>query len=348
MTRVGSGLLALMLLLAAALSVTGCQWRGVNSLPLPGTEGRGDGAYPVHIQFHDVATIDRNSRVRVGDVTVGRVSDLAVQGEHALVTVMLNREVELPANAAAKIGQTSLLGSPHVELSAPVTEPAHGRLEPGATIPLARAGAYPTTEQTLSSLAMVLGGGGLDRIREINVELNSALSGREDAVRDLLAHLDELLTAMDGHSAEITRAIEGLDRLALEVAAESDVLAESITALRPALGVLAEQRHELASALESLGQLGDAATRVIASTQEDLVANLRDLAPVLAALADAGPALTDATRYMFTFPFPIDTYDNAVRGDYANGEVTLDLRLRTLDDALLLGTPLHGSLGGGP
>ncbi len=346
--RFGSRLLALVLLAATALSVAGCQWRGVNSLPLPGTEGRGDGAYAVHIQLPDVATIDRNSRVRIGDVTVGRVSDLALQGEHALVTVMVNGDVELPANAVAKIGQTSLLGSPHVELSAPVSEPAHGRLEAGATIPLAHAGAYPTTEQTLSSLAVVLGGGGLDRIREINVELNSALSGREDAVRDLLAHLDELLTSMDGHRAEITRAIDGLDRLAVEVAAESDVLAESITVLRPALGVLAEQRHELTSALESLGQLGDAATRVIDSTQADLVANLRDLAPVLAALANSGPSLTDSTGYMFTFPFPLDTYANAVRGDYANGEVTLDLRLPTLDDALLLGTPLHGSLGGNP
>ena len=49
---------------------------------------------------------------------------------------------------------------------------------------------------------------------------------------------------------------------------------------------------------------------------------------------------------MFTFPFPIDTYQNAVRGDYANGDVTLDLRLETLDNALLLGTPLQGALSG--
>jgi phospholipid/cholesterol/gamma-HCH transport system substrate-binding protein len=94
--------------LAAALAaVSACGWHGVNTLPLPGTQGGGAGSYQVQAQMPDVTNIQPNSRVRVGDVTVGNVTKIARQGWHALVTMRLNGDVDLPANATAKIGQTS-------------------------------------------------------------------------------------------------------------------------------------------------------------------------------------------------------------------------------------------------
>ena len=104
----------------------GCQWRGLNSLPLPGTQGGGPGSYEIKAQLPDVGTFQQNSRVRVGDATVGNVTKIERQGWHALVTMRLNGDVNLPANATAKVGQTSLLGSLHIEL-APPTEVASRR-----------------------------------------------------------------------------------------------------------------------------------------------------------------------------------------------------------------------------
>ncbi len=294
----------------------------------------------------NVTTIEPNSRVRVADATVGSVSDIALRNEHALVTVVLEPEVELPANAHAKIGQTSLLGSTHIELAPPVLEPAIGTLAPGDTIPLARAGAFPTTEETLASVSLVLSGGGLAQIGDITDSLDAALTGREDAVRTILAQLDEILTGLDDQKSEIVRAMAGLDSLASEVEQQNTVLSEAIDSLAPALVVLDDRRADLTDALVSLGTLGETANRIVAASGEDLEANLRDLEPVLASLANSGSSLTEYSRYLFTFPFPIDTYQNAVRGDYANGDVTLDLRLETLDNALLLGTPLQGALSG--
>src|SRR5262249_56990233 len=50
-----------------AVGLSGCGWRGVNSLPLPGTAGGGPGSYVVQAQLPDVTNIQPNSRVRVGD-----------------------------------------------------------------------------------------------------------------------------------------------------------------------------------------------------------------------------------------------------------------------------------------
>ena len=99
--------------------MSGCEWRGLNSLPLPGTEGGGPGSFRSRPRLPDVNNIEPNSRVRVGDVNVGSVTKIERQGWHALLTMRLNGGVELPANATAKMGQTSLLGSQHIELAAP-------------------------------------------------------------------------------------------------------------------------------------------------------------------------------------------------------------------------------------
>src|SRR6267154_1345128 len=83
-------------------------------------------------------------------VTVGTVTKIERQDWHALITMRINGDVNLPANATAKVGQTSLLGTLHVELAPPTGAPPEGRLHDGSMIPLSSAGAYPTTEQTLS------------------------------------------------------------------------------------------------------------------------------------------------------------------------------------------------------
>ena len=120
----------------------------------------------------------------VNDVTVGSISAIETDNWHARVTVALDGSVSLPANATAKIGQTSLLGSKHVALAPPTEVAPEGRLSEGSVIPLASASVYPTTEEALTALSLVLNGGGLAQIHSITTELNTALGGRTDAARD--------------------------------------------------------------------------------------------------------------------------------------------------------------------
>jgi phospholipid/cholesterol/gamma-HCH transport system substrate-binding protein len=82
------------------------------------------------------------------------------------------------------------------------------------------------------------------------------------------------------------------------------------------------------------------------ASHDDLVANLANLEPTLRELADAGKALPDSLLLAGTVPFPLTTFRNAVRGDFANIRVTADLTLDTLDRGFLSGSPLQGSLSG--
>lgn len=333
--------------LILALALTGCGWTGLNQLALPGAEGEGEGAWTVVIEMPDVATLTENARVRVADVNVGTVRGIEVEDDHALVTVTLNKEVALPTNTTAKIGSTSLLGSAHIELLAP-SDP-QGQLRDGERITLDRAGAYPTTEQTLSTLSFLLNGGGVGNLDEINREVNQALAGREGVVRNLLANIEDFTSRLNGQRDDLVRALEGIDRFSNVVSDDSAVVDAGLKTLAPALTTLNEQRENLSTALLAIGDFADAANRVITGSRAELDANLRALEPALRGLGDAGPALPSSLSLFATIPFPLNTYKNAMQGDYTNLYLNLDLTTKRVDQALLTGTPAAGmlaSLGG--
>ncbi|MGW0178629.1 MCE family protein [Nocardia sp. NPDC003345] len=332
--------------LALALPITGCQYDGLNSLPMPGTEGTGEGAYEVKIQMPNVTTLTRNSPVRVDDVAVGSVTDIEVEDWHALVTVSLNPAVVLPANATAKIGQTSLLGSNHVELAPPTDIAPQGRLAAGDVIPLDRAGVYPTTEQVLSSLSVVLNGGGISQLENITRELNAALVGNEDEVRDLIPQMNDLISNLDAQRDDIINAMSGLDRLSGKFVEQTDVVERAIEDIHPALTVLADRRQNITTTITKLGELSDVVNRLIATSGDNLKANLANLAPVLQTLADTGADLTESLKIIASFPFPLKNLDRAIKGDYLNLFMTVDVTGKRLDSNFLTGTGLGGMFGG--
>lgn len=339
MLRLAASTLALTL-----VTTTGCEWRGANSMTLPGTSGRGAGAYMIKVQLPDVTNLQQNSRVRVGDVTVGNVTKIEQQGWHALLTIKLNGNVDLPENATATIGQTSLLGSLHVELAAPTQQPPHGKLHNGSLIPLSSAGSYPTTEQTLAAFAMLLNNGGIGKIHEITKAFSTALTGREDDVRSLIDQLDRFVGTLDGQIDDIVAATESLNHLTGVLADQQPVLHHALDAIPAALAVIKDHRADLTDLLSQLGKFGALAADTANHTKQNLTAILKELGPVLQSLADAGPALTQGLDAIVTFPWPKSGLDKWVRGDYGNATVIFDFTLSRLDANFLTGTRWEGNL----
>ncbi|OBK21392.1 mammalian cell entry protein [Mycobacterium asiaticum] len=330
--------LTVALTVAVLAVMPGCGWRGLNSLPLPGTEGKGRGSFVIQAQMPDVNNIQANSRVRVADVTVGHVSKIERQGWHALVTMQLNGDVVLPANATAKIGTTSLLGSYHIELAAPKDEAPQGKLRGGSVIPLSRGGAYPSTEQTLAVLSLVLNGGGLGQIQDITEALSTAFRGREHDVRGLIGQLDKFSGYLNDQSGDIIAATESLNRLAGKFAAQQSVLDRALATIPDALAVLNQERDKLVEAADQLSKFSALTVDAVDRTKTNLLNELRDLGPVLESLANAGPSLTRSLSLLATFPFPNETFQNFQRGDYANLTAIVDLTLSRIDQGLFTGT----------
>jgi phospholipid/cholesterol/gamma-HCH transport system substrate-binding protein len=340
----GNGLKDIALIAMIGFLTAGCGWQGVNSLPLPGTEGKGPGSFAIQAQLPDVTNIQRNSRVRIGDVNVGSVTKIEPQGWHALVTMQLDGDVVLPANATAKVGQTSLLGSLHIELAPPAAESPNGRLHAGSLIPIERAGAYPTTEQTLSTVSMLLNGGGIGQIQDITTAFAEAFAGREQDLRSLIGQLDTFVANTNAQTDDIIAATDSLNNLVGTFADNKPVVDNALRTIPDALVVLKDQRNNLTEALDQIGKFSALAADTAHQTKEALVQNLKNLGPVLKSLADAGPAMTRSLSMLTTYPFPNETLENWIRGDTANLTAIIDLTLSRLDNSFLTGTRFEGAL----
>ncbi|MGV9860669.1 MCE family protein [Gordonia sp. NPDC003425] len=334
------------MLMVVALTVSACGWHGIESVRLPGGHGRGDDAYHVTVDMPNVTNITPNSPVLVNDVEVGRITAISLVGWHAQVNLAIDGDVVLPANAVAAIGQTSLLGSQHIELSAPTETAPTGRLADGAVIPIERASAYPTTEQTLSAVSAVVNGGGLGQLGDIVQGADNALSGREVTVRDLVRQLTTVQNTLDQRRVAIVTALNGLDHLATVFAGDAPMLDDAIRRIQPALEALAARRFKLTDALTALDQFGDTARKLITTSASDIEANVANIHPFLKSLADSGKSLTASLDMAFTLPLPLSRLDRIVRGDYANLFALLDFSVPRLRSDLLRGTPLGRTVSG--
>lgn len=331
-------------LAAAGLMLTGCgQWRGIANVPLPGGPGTQNGSTTIYIQMPETLALNANSRVRVADVFVGRVRKIELKNWVPLLTVDLEPGVELPKNALARIGQTSLLGSQHVELDEP-EDPSSEPLRSGDTIPLQNSSAYPTIERTLASISGILTGGGIPNIETIQNEVNAILTGRSDEIRELLNRLDTFTFELNQQRDDITRAIDSTNRLLSIVSQRNDTLDRVLTEFPPLIQHFAETRDLFADAVTSLGRLSAVADETLSNTNANLNTNLKNLQRPLRELAKASPYLVGALKLLLTVPFNIENIPKAIRGDYINVSVTIDLTLSAIDNGFLSGTGISGML----
>jgi phospholipid/cholesterol/gamma-HCH transport system substrate-binding protein len=324
---------------SSAVLVAGCSFGGLNSLNMPGTAGHGPGSYQITVELPDVATLPQNSPVMVDDVTVGSVSGIdAVQRPdgtfYAAVQLSLDRNVNLPANATARVAQTSLLGSQHIELAEPEGEPGVGTLAEGSNIPEDRTGRYPTTEEVLSSLGVVVNKGNLGALQDITDEAFNAVAGRAGSFTDLIPRLAELTSSLDRQTNDIIAAAEGLNRFAGILARSKDSLGRTLDSLPAALEVLNNNRTNIVDAFGALQSFATVASRILQQTKDDFTADFKDLYPVIKSFNDYADVLIKDLELLPTFPFHYSYLRNAVRGDYLNVFVTFDLTLRRLGESV--------------
>jgi phospholipid/cholesterol/gamma-HCH transport system substrate-binding protein len=340
-SRIASRALALVMV---ALVLSSCgSWKGIANVPLPGGPGTGSNKTTIYVQMPDTLALNVNSRVRVADVFVGRVRAITLKNWVATLTLDLQPDVKLPQNTLAKIGQTSLLGSQHVQLDAP-PDPSPQLLKNGDTIPLKNSSAFPTTERVLASIATILRGGGLSNLDTIQTEINNVLTGRADQIREFLNRLDTFTDELNKQRDDITHAIDSTNRLLSIVGQRTDTLDRVLTEFPPLIKHFADTRDLFADAVTALGRISVAADNALAPSSANLHTNLQNLQRPLKQLGRASPYVIGALKLMLTLPFSIENVPKVVRGDYLNVSLMVDLTLSAIDNGVLTGTGVSGLL----
>ncbi len=238
----------------------------------------------------------------------------------------------LPANSIARVAQTSLLGSQHVELAAPPNQAPVGRLVDGSAIQEARTSRFPTTEEVFSALGVVVNKGNLGALQEITDETYQAVAGREGQFTNLVPRLAELTAGLTNQVNDIVAAIDGLDRFSTILADNKDSLGRTLETLPEALRVLNKNRDKIVEAFGALKKVATVAAHVLSQTKVDFAADLKDIYANVKALADNRKNFVTSMQLLLTFPFPNFGIKQAVRGDYLNVFTTFDLTVRRLGE----------------
>jgi phospholipid/cholesterol/gamma-HCH transport system substrate-binding protein len=329
-----------------AVVVSSCgvwPWRGIANVAIPGGAGTGPGHMTIKVQMPDTLALNVNSKVRMADVNVGTVTDIKLVDWIATLTLDVEPNLKLPKNATAKIGQTSLLGSQHVELAAP-PNPSPELLRNGDTIPLKNSMAFPTTERVLAALSMILRGGGIPNLEVIQNEIYNILTGREDQIREFLNKLDTFTGELNKQSQDLVHAIDSSNRLLAVVAQNNDTLDRILTEAPHVIKHFADTRDLFTNAIVALGRISTAADNALAPTSDNLHTNLQLLQPALRELGKASPYLVGALKLLLTAPYNIDNVPKVVRGDYINVSLLVDLTLSAIDNGELSGSGVSGML----
>ena len=318
---------------AGALALSGCDF-DVYSLPLPGGADLGDEQYSVKVEFRDVLDLVPQSSVKVNDVTVGKVTDIEVDGYQAEVTLALRGDVDLPDNALAEIRQTSFLGEKFWSLKPPATAASGNKLSDGDVIPLENSGRNPEVEEVLGAMSLLLNGVGVAQRKTIAAERNKAFEGRESDVRSVLNQLDTFTAQLDKNKQDIITAIESLNRLAISINEQRGSIELALDEMPEALASIDKQRDDLVKMLQALDDLSSVATRVIRDSKATTIQSLRSLDPTLTKLAEAGDSLPKAFQVFLTYPFVDEVVGrnpaqarNLHMGDYTNLSVQMDIDL---------------------
>ncbi|GAC68071.1 MlaD family protein [Gordonia soli] len=354
-------------LVAVLVGATACAFDGLNSMPIPGSQGTDSGAYQISAVIPTAAGLNTNAPVMIDDATVGSVGTITVDDWHAKVAIRLDKGTLVPRGSHVMVGMTSVLGSSHLEIVQP-ENPQGGFLAAGDQIPLTKcpeqknistptdvpavpdinssqevaACTYPTTEQVLSSLSVVLNGGGLAQFGDIVHELNGVFGGRQEVISKLIPRLNTLVGDLNLQRDNIISAMEGLDRLSARINEQTPTVERALQQGPQILQLLVDQRQHFVDTLAALGTLSKTTNDILDANEQDIKTIVSNLVPVLDQLQATGPALTQSLNIFLTFPFYEKAIPKIVKGDYLNSELVLDVSFERLGKGILNSVGLTG------
>jgi phospholipid/cholesterol/gamma-HCH transport system substrate-binding protein len=315
--------------LVALAVLSGCG-PTMGDLPLPGTGVSGD-TVTVKVQFDEALNLAQGAQVRVNGVSSGKVQSVTTEDFKAIAVLEVRTSAQMRATATARLRYTTPLGELFVE----VANPAKGALiRDGALLSTAQSSTAPTVEDALASASLLVNGGGLNQLQTVTEELNTALGGREDSVRELMDRASTFLGEANATTGDIDRALTALATVSKLLRANQSTIRAAMTDIRPAARVLRQNTPGLTRLLAKVTEFSDTANGVVGATRAEILQMLREVSPVLdefiANREELGPSLKALVSLS-------DDLNAAIPGDYANMKLELQLDKVTLP--ALLGAP---------
>ncbi|MHB8220680.1 MAG: MCE family protein [Acidimicrobiales bacterium] len=290
-----------------------------------GSGGR-SGPVTVSAVFSDVGNLVTGAQVQMADVPIGHVTAIALDGDRAKVTMVLDPGTAVPGNVTAKLERTTILGERFIEL-APPRHPG-APLVDGAVI--GRTTVVPTVEQLVSAGAQVFGSVSTSQLANIIEAGGQGFTGQAASLRQLLNGFSTVAAGYATQTTQIKTVITSLDQLGTSLAPTTGTDAQAITNLSQTVSVLATESGRFESLLQSLDAVSVQGNSIMSTYFPQITAQLRALAAVSGQLAQNQKDLAGLLTYL---PQHDAVLSEAARNDY----------LQVFENIIVCGIPGGGS-----
>ena len=248
----------------------------------------GGGFYEVTAFFPRAIGLFERSTVRVLGVEVGRITEVAPEGDRVRVGLRIQQDVKIPATATAIIVPISLISDRYVQL-APVWRNGPS-LRDGDEIPLERGVAPAELDDLLATLKSFLEAiepgtpdspGALGRFVQ-NAE--RALDGQGQALGTTIDAITTLLDALGTNATSVDGLIVNLDKVVSELSTHDAALQQTNRGLAAVFGSLSGETGALESGTANLAALVAELGKLVRDHRADLEADLLTLSQTTNAL----------------------------------------------------------------
>jgi virulence factor Mce-like protein len=284
-------------LVVVALAASGC---GLSFQALPKPGGVSGPSYSLRAVFSNVLNLPVQARVLVGADQVGDVSSISTSHFEADLTLTIRKSIRLPRGTTAQILFVDPLGDEFIQLHPPAGA-AHGYLRNGDTVPESETSSAPSIADTLAALGALLNGGGLDQLQTIVTNLNQALGGHQQQIREIVNGLAYTVTALNANKGAVDNALAGLAALSAQLSQSDAAIANGIDTIGPAVGVLASENTDFSNLITAVNQLSTVADSVVTQSSSAILGTIRQLDGVVSQMvaveSQLGPTLNDLTAF---------------------------------------------------
>jgi phospholipid/cholesterol/gamma-HCH transport system substrate-binding protein len=235
--------------------------------------------------------------VRMLGVPIGRIDEIVPQGQIVRVTMSVNRDVQIPADAGAVEVTPSVVSDRYVQLTPPYK--GGPTMRDGAVIPKERTVTPVELDdiyRSLNQLTTALGPNGANANGALSQLLNTGaanLGGNGQELSDTLQHLGQLDTTLAGNSKDLFATIDNLQKFTSMLAANDGQVRQFNTQMQQVNGFLASERQDMAAALANLAVALGKVDSFIRDNRAHIKSNVDQLNAVAQVLVKEKAALSE-------------------------------------------------------
>ncbi|MGI8407299.1 MAG: MlaD family protein [Actinomycetota bacterium] len=273
--------------------------------------------YVMQAEFEDATGVLIGDSVKLAGVDIGRVEKAEIQDGKAVVTFNLDKTVELPKDSTVALRWRNVLGQRFLYVYPGDDEEVFVE---GQRIPIDQTEDVSDIGEFLNRLGPILKAIDPEQANAFLDSVNTALTGNEQDVRQLIDDGAELAATLGGEDENIKGLLSSTDQVMEAFASQDEALGQIFDDLDEVGGVLARRTADINSLVTDFAVVQRQLNGLAVRNADNIDSTLRDLETVADVLADNREQLGYTLR---TLPLGLAGYfQTSSWGEWFNVRIT--------------------------